>query len=71
MTSTPLDAPPDEYSFHPSPDVLDLLTGQHLYAHPSACVRELLQNAADACELQAAIDPSYSRAIVARYSPND
>lgn len=50
--------------------LLDLLIGQHVYSHPSACVRELLQNAADACELQRAVDPALEPHISVTYSPS-
>ena len=33
-------------------EILQLLTGENLYGDPSLCIRELLQNALDACELR-------------------
>ena len=33
-------------------EILRLLTGEKLYGNPSLCIRELLQNALDACELR-------------------
>ena len=49
--------------------VLELLVGQNLYASADAAIRELLQNAEDACTLQNAKAPSaYSPSINVRYS---
>lgn len=59
----------EELRFEADTRLLDILIGQHVYSHPTACVRELLQNSADACELQRAADPSYSPQIIVRYSP--
>lgn len=57
--------------FRPDSHVIDLLVGEDLYSTPDAAIRELLQNAEDACWLYSkstntgAFEPS----IVVRYSP--
>lgn len=54
--------------FTPHQRVIDLLIGQRLYTSPDAAIRELLQNAQDACELQRLKDASHLPRIVVRYS---
>lgn len=54
--------------FHPHDHVIDLLVGQRLYSSADAAVRELLQNAEDACDLQRIKDPGYEAHIVVRHS---
>jgi hypothetical protein len=60
----PTDWPP---RFQPHDRVLDLLVGPQLYTSTDAAVRELLQNAEDACTLMAGT-AGYSPRIVVRYS---
>ena len=54
--------------FTPDEQVIDLLIGQLLYSSPDAAMRELLQNAEDACSLQALESPSYVPTITVRFS---
>lgn len=54
--------------FKPSDNLIDLLVGQSLYSSPDVAMRELLQNAEDACHLQLIVDHSYEPEIVVRYS---
>jgi hypothetical protein len=54
--------------FKPHEQVIDLLVGQRLYTSSDAAIRELLQNAEDACALQTVADPSYEPRIVVRFS---
>src|ERR1700722_10357411 len=54
--------------FTPHERVLDLFVGQNLYTSSDAAMRELLQNAEDACSLQKLKDASYQPTIVVRYS---
>lgn len=54
--------------FKTSDNLIDLLVGQSLYSSPDVAMRELLQNAEDACHLQFLDDPSHKPEIVVRYS---
>lgn len=54
--------------FKPSDNLIDLLVGENLYSSPDAAMRELLQNAEDACQLQSIDDASYEPEIVVRFS---
>lgn len=54
--------------FKTSDNLIDLLVGQSLYSSPDVAMRELLQNAEDACQLQLAEDPSHKPEILVRYS---
>jgi len=54
--------------FKPDARVIDLLVGQLLYSSPDAAMRELIQNAEDACSLQRLEAPEYSPSILVRYS---
>lgn len=54
--------------FKTSDNLIDLLVGQSLYSSPDVAMRELLQNAEDACHLQSLEDPSHKPEIVVRYS---
>lgn len=54
--------------FFPHDRILDLLVGEELYTSGDAAVRELLQNAEDACGLQKLVDPEYEPRIVVRFS---
>lgn len=54
--------------FKTSENLIDLLVGQSLYSTPDVAVRELLQNAEDACHLQSIDDPSHKPEIVVRFS---
>lgn len=56
--------------FKTSDNLIDLLVGQSLYTNPDVAVRELLQNAEDACQLQSLDDPSHKPEIIVRYSVN-
>ncbi len=49
-------------------NVFDLLIGNNLYKSAYTAIRELLQNAEDACSLQKIKYPSYSPNILVRYS---
>ena len=55
--------------FETSDNLIDLLVGQNLYSNPDVALRELLQNAEDACHLMAISDPSFTPEITIRYSP--
>ena len=54
--------------FKTSDNLIDLLVGQNLYSSPDMAMRELLQNAEDACHLQALGDPLFKPEIVVRVS---
>src|SRR5436190_18319574 len=54
--------------FKTSDNLIDLLVGQSLYSSPDVAMRELLQNAEDACQLQLVEDPSHKPEIIVRYS---
>ena len=54
--------------FKTSDNLIDLLVGQSLYSSPDVAMRELLQNAEDACHLQSLDDPLYVPEIVVRIS---
>lgn len=54
--------------FKTSDNLIDLLVGQSLYSSPDVAMRELLQNAEDACHFQSLDDPSYKPEIVVRFS---
>lgn len=56
--------------FHPHPRVLDLLVGKELYTTADAAIREVLQNAEDACALQRLKQQDYQPAILIRFSTN-
>lgn len=51
-------------------EVIDLLVGNNIYADPHrVVVRELLQNAVDACRLRRALEPDYTPAITVAWAP--
>ncbi len=51
-------------------EVMDLLVGNHIYADPPrVVVRELLQNAVDACRLRQALEPGYTPEIILSWAP--
>lgn len=54
--------------FKPSENLINLLVGQSLYSNPDVAMRELLQNAEDACHLQLLVDHTYEPEIIVRYS---
>jgi hypothetical protein len=54
--------------FTTSDKLIDLLVGQNLYTSPDVALRELLQNAEDACHLQSIVDSTFAPEIVVRYS---
>jgi hypothetical protein len=54
--------------FQTSDNLIDLLVGQNLYSTPDVAMRELLQNAEDACDLQAAQDRAFEPEIIVRFS---
>jgi hypothetical protein len=54
--------------FKTSNNLIDLLVGRNLYSNPNVAMRELLQNAEDACYLQSLAEPSFAPEIVVRYS---
>lgn len=56
--------------FKPHDRIIDLLVGQRLYTSADTALRELLQNAEDACALQLIKDAAYEPNIVVRYSPS-
>lgn len=56
--------------FETSENLIDLLVGQSLYSNPDVAMRELLQNAEDACFLQSLTDTAFSPEIVVSYSLN-
>jgi hypothetical protein len=49
-------------------NLIDLLVGQNLYSTPNAAMRELLQNAEDACQLQEIEDPGFEARIDVAFS---
>src|SRR5262245_5526196 len=57
--------------FTPDKRLIDLMVGQLFYNSPDAAMRELLQNAEDACALQQVADPSYEPRIIVRYSTRE
>lgn len=65
--------PPTEWppKFQPHDRVIDLLVGPQLYTSADTAVRELLQNAEDACNLQLSKDGTYQPKIVVAYSSTD
>lgn len=40
--------------------IVDLLIGDHLYAHSDVAIRELVQNSIDSCKLRESLDPNSS-----------
>lgn len=54
--------------FQTSDNLIDLLVGQSLYANPDVAMRELLQNAEDACFMQTLVDLSHIPMINVRFS---
>jgi hypothetical protein len=54
--------------FNPDRRLIDLMVGQLFYNSPDVAIRELMQNAEDACSLQRVIDPQYEAKIIIRYS---
>ena len=52
-------------------NLIDVLVGQALYASPEVAMRELLQNAEDACQLQLLVDANTVSEIIVRYSPKE
>ena len=54
--------------FKTSDNLISLLVGQNLYSSGDAALRELLQNAEDACNLMTISDPSFSPEINIQYS---
>ena len=54
--------------FKTSENLISLLVGQNLYSTADAALRELLQNADDACKLMGILDPSFEPSITIRYS---
>ena len=57
--------------FKTSDNLIDLLVGQSLYSNPDVAMRELLQNAEDACYLQSIVDSSYTPEIIVRFSERE
>lgn len=57
-----------QMKFKPSDHLIDLFVGQLVYSSPATAIRELLQNAYDACVLQKVDDPSFSQSITFRVS---
>ena len=57
--------------FKTSDNLIDLLVGQNLYSNPDVALRELLQNAEDACQLMSISDSSYRSEIIIRYSTTE
>lgn len=57
--------------FRPDSNVIELLVGEDLYSTPDAAIRELLQNAEDACWLYSKATNAgvYEPSVVVRYSP--
>jgi hypothetical protein len=53
--------------FHPHDRVIELLVGQQLCTSADAAIRELLQNAEDACDLQRIREPGFSPSILVRF----
>jgi HSP90 family molecular chaperone len=64
----PADWPP---RFQPHDRVIDLLVGPQLYTSTDVAVRELLQNAQDACALVAVDGDGYAPRITVAYSPSE
>jgi hypothetical protein len=54
--------------FKTSDNLIDLLVGQNLYSNPDVAMRELLQNAEDACHLQSLNGSEFEPEIVVRVS---
>ena len=54
--------------FRTSDNLISLLVGHNLYSTADAALRELLQNADDACKLMQIADPSFQPEITIRYS---
>lgn len=54
--------------FRTSDNLISLLVGQNLYSTADAALRELLQNADDACKLMQIADSSFEPQITIRYS---
>lgn len=51
-------------------EVMDLLVGNNIYTDPPrVVVRELLQNAVDACRLRRALEPGYTPEITVAWTP--
>ena len=57
--------------FETSDNLIDLLVGQNLYSNPDAALRELLQNATDACLFMKIVDPTFEPKIGIKYSSNE
>ena len=57
--------------FETSDNLIDLLVGQSLYSNPDAALRELLQNAQDACQLMTILDSTFKPMIEIRYSTKE
>ena len=57
--------------FETSDNLIDLLVGQSLYSNPDAALRELLQNAQDACQLMKIVDPEFEAEINIKYSSRE
>ena len=57
--------------FETSDNLIDLLVGQSLYSNPDAALRELLQNAQDACHLMKIVDPKFEAEINIKYSSRE
>ena len=57
--------------FKTSDDLISLLVGQNLYSSGDAALRELLQNAEDACSLMAISDSSFRPEINIQYSVSE
>jgi len=54
--------------FNPDRRLIDLMVGQNLYTSPDVAMRELVQNAEDACALQQLKGGAYQPDILVRYS---
>jgi Histidine kinase-, DNA gyrase B-, and HSP90-like ATPase len=57
--------------FKPDERLIDLMVGQLFYKSPEVAMRELLQNAEDACSLQRIKDVGFEPFILVRYSVNE
>ena len=57
--------------FETSDNLIDLLVGQSLYSSPDAALRELLQNAQDACQLMTILDSAFSAMVEIKYSASE
>lgn len=57
--------------FSPDHRLIDLMVGQLLYSSPDAAMRELVQNAEDACALQQVAAAQYTPRILIRYSKRE